>query len=61
MRNKIVLLGGLELGRYEEDSKTYIQWLSRFTSSNWEKNFPQLAAYPYHLFDYETEDPLLPH
>ncbi|WHT38749.1 NAD-dependent epimerase/dehydratase family protein [Myroides sp. mNGS23_01] len=50
---------GLELSSYQEDSKAYIQWLSRFSAENWETHFPQLAAYPFKQFDYEKEDLVL--
>jgi len=51
---------GLQLGNYTEDSEAYIKWLSSFSPTNWEKSFPQLAAYPFDQFDYQKEDILLP-
>lgn len=36
-----------------------IDWLRELHPSDWRAAFPQLAAYPWDLFDYEAEDALL--
>lgn len=33
-----------------------IEWLAEFNPADWQTAFPQLAAYPHDLFDYEAED-----
>ena len=33
-----------------------VQWLADHASGGWRAAFPQLAAYPYDLFDYDAED-----
>ena len=36
-----------------------IEWLAKQNPSDWCSAFPQLAAYPWDLFDYEAEDRFL--
>ncbi|MEM9087018.1 MAG: reductase [Pseudomonadota bacterium] len=43
------LYGGIPL-------ENTIHWLAELNPADWRAAFPQLAAYPYDLFDYEAED-----
>lgn len=36
-----------------------IEWLRDFNPADWRTEFPQLAAYPWDLFDYDAEDRLI--
>ncbi|MEM9500370.1 MAG: reductase [Pseudomonadota bacterium] len=36
----------------------FLPWLRDLNPTDWRKTFPQLAAYPWDLFDYEAEDRL---
>lgn len=48
---------GISAGRpYEDDVANTIGELVRNTPTDWRAAFPQLAAYPWDLFDYEAED-----
>lgn len=41
---------------YAESASEAIDWLSTADPIDWNKRFPALAAYPWPLFDYATED-----
>ena len=38
------------------ETSTMIRWLSDHHPADWREAFPQLAVYPWDLFDYEAED-----
>lgn len=46
----------LEPGRYADRIPAAVAWLERQAPKNWRAAFPQLAAYPFDLFDYAAED-----
>ena len=41
---------------YASAVKATVHWLSEHNPDNWRAAFPQLAAYPWDLFDYAAED-----
>lgn len=41
---------------YRNDAIDAVQWLRDLNPADWRTAFPQLAAYPWDLFDYEAED-----
>jgi len=43
-------------GRYADGIATYIDWLRGVPAEGWRTAFPQLAAYPWDMFDYAAED-----
>ena len=45
--------------RYYPGALHAVEWLSKHRPSDWRAAFPQLAAYPWDLFDYAAEDRVL--
>ncbi|WP_298467323.1 hypothetical protein [uncultured Erythrobacter sp.] len=41
---------------YDAESDDAVRWLADTPPTDWRTAFPQLAAYPWDLFDYEAED-----
>ncbi len=41
---------------YGDTAPNSVEWLRDLNPSDWRAAFPQLAAYPWDLFDYEAED-----
>ena len=50
---------GLALARYEIEAEEAVRWLQSYNPADWRTAFPQLAAYPWDLFDYAAEDEVL--
>lgn len=50
---------GLGSKPYESSFDAGVDWLAAHAPSDWRKAFPQLAAYPWNLFDYAAEDRVL--
>jgi len=48
-------IGYVPIGGYRDCIGPTLDWLMKF-DDEWQKVFPQLAAYPYDLFDYAAED-----
>ena len=44
---------------YPIEAEDTVKWLAHLNPNNWGSAFPQLAAYPWDLFDYEAEDRFL--
>jgi len=44
---------------YPGVGESAIDWLAKLNPTDWRAAFPQLAAYPWDLFDYEAEDRFL--
>ena len=51
--------GGLATVRYEVEAEEAVRWLQSYNPGDWRAAFPQLAAYPWDLFDYAAEDKVL--
>jgi nucleoside-diphosphate-sugar epimerase len=49
-------IGYRPAGRYAGLVDTAVDWLIGQPADGWEERFPQLAAYPWNLFDYDAED-----
>lgn len=47
---------GLGFSHYADGSCEAVNWLRDQNPADWRNTFPQLAAYPWELFDYEAED-----
>jgi nucleoside-diphosphate-sugar epimerase len=50
------------VGRFEcyyDEVNSAAEWLTAIDKADWEKQLPQLAAYPWNLFDYAAEDAVL--
>ncbi|MBV7266743.1 hypothetical protein [Erythrobacter ani] len=43
-------------GGYSASVGPAIEWLTKFDPAGWSDAFPQLAAYPWDMFDYDAED-----
>ncbi len=50
---------GLEFGRYRSSAHKAVGWLAQTAPADWREAFPQLADYPWDLFDYAAEDRVL--
>lgn len=49
-------IGYCPVGTYADTVGETCRWLLQQDRRNWRELFPQLAAYPYNLFDYQSED-----
>lgn len=49
-------IGYQPAGKYAGLTGPYLDWLAAQSTAKWEDQFPQLAAYPFDLFDYQAED-----
>lgn len=47
---------GLARVTYDIEAKDTVNWLAELNPADWRSAFPQLAAYPWDIFDYEAED-----
>jgi nucleoside-diphosphate-sugar epimerase len=45
--------------RYADEADSAIEWLAQIETADWRDRFPQLAAYPWDLFNYAAEDAML--
>ena len=54
--SKAMAGGHLQPTMYERHAAETVQWLLSCDIDNWRTAFPQLAAYPWDLFDYAAED-----
>tara|TARA_A100001391_G_scaffold182830_1_gene149646 strand:+ start:1955 stop:2941 length:987 start_codon:yes stop_codon:yes gene_type:complete len=51
--------GGLATTEYEGEADKAVTWLQDLAPADWRTAFPQLAKYPWDLFDYAAEDAFL--
>lgn len=51
--------GSLTRMNYFAGVESAVRWLEQAAPGDWRSTFPQLAAYPWELFDYEAEDALM--
>ena len=51
--------GRLAKVTYEVEAAEAVKWLQRCCPTDWRTAFPQLAAYPWDLFDYAAEDTVM--
>ena len=50
---------GLATIGYDIEAEDAVRWLQSYNPADWRAVFPQLAAYPWNLFDYAAEDKVL--
>jgi nucleoside-diphosphate-sugar epimerase len=54
--NRAKAIGYTPAADYEQAITPYLEWLTGAEPERWRTAFPQLARYPYDLFDYAAED-----